>query len=142
LVLELGAAAEPGRLQTLVIAAADVVDEVSDGVIGRPQGILSFRIPFWPAKESWNPFLQSTSLVSSVFYGTALAGKSRERVGKEAGKLLALCRDIPSRPSPNSPRPFGIAELEQIRKILNRWRAEGHLEILGRGRDARWRTLR
>jgi Fic family protein len=44
--------------------------------------------------------------------------------------------------------PFGIAELERlcpnvsrdtIRLVMNRWREEGRLEILGLGRDAKWR---
>lgn len=43
---------------------------------------------------------------------------------------------------------FGIADIErlcpnvsreQVRRVMNRWREEGRLEILGRGRDARWR---
>ena len=48
------------------------------------------------------------------------------------------------------PSPFGIADIERlcpnvsremIRVVMNRWREEGRLEILGRGRDARWRRL-
>ena len=44
--------------------------------------------------------------------------------------------------------PFGIADIERlcpnvsremIRKVMNRWRSEGRLEMLGKGRDARWR---
>ena len=47
--------------------------------------------------------------------------------------------------------PFGIADIGQlcpnvsrdmIRRVMNRWRAQGKLEILGRGRDARWRRTR
>ena len=43
---------------------------------------------------------------------------------------------------------FGIAELERlcpnvsrdtIRLVMNRWREEGRMEILGKGRDAKWR---
>jgi predicted transcriptional regulator of viral defense system len=43
---------------------------------------------------------------------------------------------------------FGIAEVERlclnvsrdtIRLVMNRWRKEGRMEILGRGRDAKWR---
>lgn len=33
----------------------------------------------------------------------------------------------------------GRASRDMIRIVMNRWRAEGGLEILGRGRDARWR---
>jgi len=28
-----------------------------------------------------------------------------------------------------------------IRLIMNRWRDEGRLEMLGKGRDARWRRI-
>lgn len=43
--------------------------------------------------------------------------------------------------------PFGIADVERlcpnvsrdtIRLVMNRWREEGRLEMLGRGRDAKW----
>ncbi len=46
--------------------------------------------------------------------------------------------------------PFGIAEIERlcpnvsrdmIRVVMNRWRDEGRLEMMGRGRDAKWRRL-
>jgi predicted transcriptional regulator of viral defense system len=30
---------------------------------------------------------------------------------------------------------------EMIRVVMNRWRKEGRLEALGRGRDAWWRRL-
>src|SRR3990170_9091594 len=30
---------------------------------------------------------------------------------------------------------------EMIRVVMNQWRKEGRLEVLGRGRDARWRRL-
>jgi Fic family protein len=45
---------------------------------------------------------------------------------------------------------FGIAEVERlcpnvgrdtIRLVMNRWREEGRLESLGKGRDAKWRRL-
>lgn len=46
--------------------------------------------------------------------------------------------------------PFAIADIERlcpsvsremIRVVMNRWRKEGRLEILGKGRDAQWRRL-
>ena len=46
--------------------------------------------------------------------------------------------------------PFGIADIERlcpsvsremIRVVMNRHRSEGRLEVLGRGRDAKWRRL-
>jgi hypothetical protein len=45
---------------------------------------------------------------------------------------------------------FGIAEVERlcphvsrdtIRLVLNRWREEGRMKILGKGRDAKWRRM-
>ena len=48
----------------------------------------------------------------------------------------------------NMNSPFGIADVEQlcpnvsrdtIRLVMNRWREQGRLEMLGRGRDAKWR---
>jgi Fic family protein len=44
--------------------------------------------------------------------------------------------------------PFGIADVEQlcpsvsrdtIRLVMNRWREQGRLEMMGKGRDAKWR---
>lgn len=46
--------------------------------------------------------------------------------------------------------PFGIADIERlcpsvgrdmIRRVMNRWRAEGKLVRVSRGRDARWRHI-
>jgi Fic family protein len=46
--------------------------------------------------------------------------------------------------------PFGIADIERlcpnvsremIRVVMNRWRSEDRLKMLGRGRDAKWRRL-
>lgn len=43
---------------------------------------------------------------------------------------------------------FGIADVERlcpnvsrdmVRLVMNRWREEGRLEMLGKGRDAKWR---
>ena len=48
----------------------------------------------------------------------------------------------------NMVSPFGIADVEQlcpnvsrdtIRLVMNRWREQGRLEMLGKGRDAKWR---
>jgi hypothetical protein len=45
---------------------------------------------------------------------------------------------------------FGIADIERlcpnvsrdmIRLVMNRWRDDGRLEILGKGRDAKWRRI-
>jgi Fic family protein len=47
--------------------------------------------------------------------------------------------------------PFGIADIarlcpnvsrEMIRVVMNRWRKEGRLRVLGRGRDAKWQRLK
>ncbi len=50
----------------------------------------------------------------------------------------------------NVASPFGIADVERlcpnvsramVRRVMNRWREEGRLELLGRGRDARWQRV-
>lgn len=70
------------------------------------------------------------------------AGNQRPKRGAKSDLIEYALRDATS--------PFGIADIERlcpsvsrdmIRKIMNRWREEGRLEILGRGRDARWRRL-
>ena len=70
------------------------------------------------------------------------AGNQRPKRGAKSDLIEYTLRDATS--------PFGIADIERlcpsvsrdmIRKIMNRWREEGRLEILGRGRDARWRRL-
>ena len=47
--------------------------------------------------------------------------------------------------------PFGIADVERlcpnvsrdtIRLVMNRWRAQEKLEMLAKGRDAKWRRKR
>lgn len=49
------------------------------------------------------------------------------------------------------PNPFGIADIERlcpnvsrqmIRVVMNRWRTEGRLTIVSRGRDARWKVVK
>jgi hypothetical protein len=48
------------------------------------------------------------------------------------------------------PSPFGIADVERlcpsvsrdmIRVVMNRWRKEGRLRVMGRGRDAQWERV-
>ena len=68
----------------------------------------------------------------------------RERPPRESkADLIAYAQE-------HVPSPFGIADVERlcpnvsremIRVVMNRWRKQGRLEILGRGRDARWRRL-
>jgi len=50
----------------------------------------------------------------------------------------------------NVPSPFGISDVERlcpnvsrdmIRVVMNRWRKEGRLKAMGRGRDARWERI-
>ena len=47
--------------------------------------------------------------------------------------------------------PFGIADVERlcpsvsrdtIRLVMNRWRQQGKLEMLGKGRDAKWQCIK
>lgn len=68
------------------------------------------------------------------------ASRARPARGSKADLVAHALEDVPS--------PFGIADVERlcpnvsrdmIRIVMNRWRAEGRLEMLGRGRDARWR---
>lgn len=51
----------------------------------------------------------------------------------------------------NVPSPFGISDVERlcpnvgrdmIRVVMNRWRKEGRLKAIGRGRDAQWERIR
>jgi len=71
------------------------------------------------------------------------AGRERPRRGSKADLVAYALENVPS--------PFGIADVERlcpnvsrdtIRAVMNRWRKAGRLEILGRGRDARWRVVR
>jgi hypothetical protein len=50
----------------------------------------------------------------------------------------------------NVPSPFGISDVQRlcpnvsrdrIRVVMNRWRQEGKLKAMGRGRDARWARI-
>ena len=70
------------------------------------------------------------------------AERERPRRGAKADLIELALAELSS--------PFGIADVERlcpnvsrdmIRVVMNRWRKEGRLEILGRGRDARWRRL-
>ncbi|MCJ7588585.1 MAG: Fic family protein [Candidatus Aminicenantes bacterium] len=68
------------------------------------------------------------------------AQRRRPARGSKTELVEYALRDISS--------PFGIADVERlcpnvsrdsIRLVMNRWRKEGRLEILGKGRDAKWR---
>jgi hypothetical protein len=68
------------------------------------------------------------------------AGRQRPKRGSKTELVEYALRNLLS--------PFGIADVERlcpnvsrdtIRLVMNRWRAEGTLEILGKGRDAKWR---
>ena len=70
------------------------------------------------------------------------AERERPTRGSKADLVAYALEHVPS--------PFGIADIERlcpnvsremIRVVMNRWREEGRLEILGRGRDARWRRV-
>jgi Fic family protein len=50
----------------------------------------------------------------------------------------------------NVPSPFGISDVQRlcpnvsrdmIRVVMNRWRKEGRLKVMGRGRDAQWERI-
>ncbi len=68
------------------------------------------------------------------------AARERPAHGAKADLVSYALEHVPS--------PFAIADVERlcpsvsremIRVVMNRWRKEGRLESLGRGRDARWR---
>ena len=70
------------------------------------------------------------------------AGRERPARGSKAELIAYALANVPS--------PFGIADVERlcpsvsremIRVVMNRWRNEGRLQALGRGRDARWRRV-
>jgi len=70
------------------------------------------------------------------------AGRERPRRGSKADLVEYALEHVSS--------PFGIADIERlcpsvsrdmIRVVMNRWRKGGRLEVLGRGRDARWRRI-
>lgn len=70
------------------------------------------------------------------------AARERPARGSKADLIAYALEHVPS--------PFGIADVERlcpnvsremIRVVMNRWREEGRLQVLGRGRDARWRRL-
>lgn len=70
------------------------------------------------------------------------AARERPARGSKADLIAYALEHVPS--------PFGIADVERlcpnvsremIRVVMNRWRKEGRLQVLGRGRDARWRRL-
>ncbi len=68
------------------------------------------------------------------------AGRERPPRGSKADLVAHALEHVVS--------PFGIADIERlcpsvsrdmIRIVMNRWRDEGRIEIVGRGRDAKWR---
>jgi Fic family protein len=88
----------------------------------------------------FNYFLSTLRLAYREFEDRA--GRERPARGSKA-ELIAYALE-------NLQSPFGIGDVERlcpnvsremIRVVLNRWREEGRLEVLGRGRDAKWRRL-
>jgi hypothetical protein len=68
------------------------------------------------------------------------AGRERPPRGSKADLVAYALENVTS--------PFGIADIERlcpnvsremVRVVMNRWRDEGRLEVMGRGRDAKWR---
>jgi len=86
----------------------------------------------------FNYFLSTLRLAYREFEDRA--GRQRPARGSKAELIACGLENLQS--------PFGIADVERlcpnvsremIRVILNRRREEGRLEVLGRGRDAKWR---
>jgi Fic family protein len=90
---------------------------------------------------SWFNYLLSTLRMAYREFEERSA-RQRPSRGSKADLIAYALEHVPS--------PFGIADVERlcpnvsrdmVRVVMNRWREEGRLEILGRGRDARWRRL-
>jgi len=88
----------------------------------------------------FNYFISTLRLAYREFEDRA--GRQRPARGSKAELIAYALETIQS--------PFGIADVERlcpnvsrdmIRVILNRWRKDGRLEVLGRGRDAKWRHV-
>jgi len=89
----------------------------------------------------WFNYLLSTLRIAYREFEERTA-RERPARGSKADLVAYALEHVPS--------PFGIADVEQlcpnvsremIRVVMNRWRKEGRLKVLGRGRDARWRRL-
>lgn len=86
----------------------------------------------------WFNYLLSTMRMAyREFEGRA--GRHRPARGSKTELVEYALENITS--------PFGIADVEQlcpnvsrdtIRLVMNRWREEGRLDMLGKGRDAKW----
>ncbi|OGQ84507.1 MAG: hypothetical protein A2289_14730 [Deltaproteobacteria bacterium RIFOXYA12_FULL_58_15] len=83
-------------------------------------------------------FLSTLRLVHREF--EERASRSRPERGAKTDLVESVLETVD--------QPFGIADIERlcpsvgrdmIRRVMNRWRKMGKLEMLGRGRDARWR---
>jgi len=90
---------------------------------------------------SWFTYLLSTLRIAYREFEER-AGRERPARGSKADLIAYALENVPS--------PFGIADVERlcpnvsremIRVVMNRWRKEGRIEAMGRGRDARWRRL-
>ncbi|NLH11846.1 MAG: hypothetical protein GX464_10970 [Holophagae bacterium] len=89
----------------------------------------------------WFNYLLSTLRVAYREFEER-AGAERPHKGAKSELVEYALTHVPS--------PFGIADVERlcpnvsrdmVRRVMNRWRKEGRLEILGRGRDARWKRV-
>ena len=89
----------------------------------------------------WFNYLLSTLRVACREFEER-AGRERPARGSKADAVAFALEHVTS--------PFGIADVERlcpnvsrdmIRIVMNRWRKEGRLEILGKGRDAKWRLV-
>ena len=86
----------------------------------------------------WFHYLLSTWRMAYREFEERAGGKRSKRGSKTELVEYAL---------QNMVNPFGIADVEHlcpnvsrdtVRLVMNRWREEGRLEILGKGRDAKW----
>jgi hypothetical protein len=88
----------------------------------------------------FNYFLSNLRMACREF--EERAGRERPARGAKADLIAYALENVQG--------PFGIADIERlcpnvsremIRVVMNRWRSEGRIEMLGRGRDAKWRRL-
>ena len=87
----------------------------------------------------WLTYLLSTLRIAYREFEER-ASRARPRRGEKTDLVESVLENMTG--------AFGIADVERlapsvgrdmIRRVMNRWRDAGKLEVLGRGRDARWR---
>jgi Fic family protein len=124
-----GVTVERNRLRPLVIGKSSPRDRSEEEIVGYRMALNwihadSRKIPVTP-----ETCLRLHDMAQGGTSGDAGQWKSTQN------DIIQIC-------------PFGIADVERrcpnvsrdtIRLVMNRWREQGRLEMLGKGRDAKWR---